>query len=114
MKLRELLKDGGIRPILLPDPEAVIDGAYTSDLLSDVIAHAPEACVLITVQNHTNTVAVATLVGARAILVCHGREIPPEMQRAAGAEGVALLQTDLDQFHASLFIGAKLAAYAPP
>lgn len=114
MQLRELMQDGSVRPILVPDPDAAIDAAYASDLLSDVMAHAPEASVLITVQNHTNTVAVASLVGARAILVCHGREIPAEMRHAAETEGVALLQTDLDQFHASLSIGARLAAFVPP
>ena len=81
---------------------------YTSDLLSDVMAHAPEGCVLITIQNHRNTVAVATLVDAKAILICHNRPIPPEMAQAAQAEAVAILRTPLDQFQATCRIGAAL------
>ena len=95
-------------PAVLPDAGAIIACAYTSDLLSDVMAHAPEACVLITVQNHLNTVAVATLVGCRAILVCHHREIPADMAEVAAAERVAVLRTRLNQFEASCRIGRKL------
>jgi predicted transcriptional regulator len=81
---------------------------YTSDLLSDVIGHCPEDSVLITVQNHKNTVAVCTLVGAVAILVTHNREIPPDMLQAATAEQVAILRTPLDQFHATCLIASAL------
>ncbi len=78
-----------------------IIAAYTSDLLSDVIAHAPENSVLVTVQNHLNTIAVCTLAGIRAVLVCHNREIPDDMAAAAVREGVALLRCPLNQFQAS-------------
>ena len=96
-------------PAVLPDAGAIIACAYTSDLLSDVMAHAPEACVLITVQNHLNTVAVATLVGCRAILVCHHREIPADMLAAATHARVAILRTRISQFEASCRMGAQLA-----
>ena len=86
--------------IALPEAPAVIDAAYASDLLSDVMAHASPGAVLITVQNHLNTVAVATLADIRAILVCHNRNLPDDMMAAAQREGIALLRTPLDQFHA--------------
>lgn len=95
--------------VLLPDASAPIAAAYTSDLLSDVMAHAPADSILITVQNHLNTVAVATLVNARALLVCHGRAIPADMEAAARAERVAVLRTSLNQFEASCRIGALLS-----
>ena len=96
----------------IPDAGGVIACAYTSDLLSDVMAHAPEGCVLITVQNHLNTVAVATLVGCRAILVCHGREVPDDMLAAATRERVAVLRTRLSQFEASCRIGRHMSVAA--
>jgi serine kinase of HPr protein (carbohydrate metabolism regulator) len=46
-------------------------------------------------------VAVATLVGALVIMVCHDREIPEEMITAASNEGVAILKTPLNQYHTS-------------
>lgn len=96
--------------IALPEAPAVIAAAYASDLLSDVMAHAPPGAVLITVQNHLNTVAVATLVDIRAILVCHNRGLPDDMIAAARREEIALLRTSLDQFHAC----CRLAALAAP
>lgn len=87
---------------------ANVTAAYASDLLSDVMGHAPEDSVLITVQNHVNTIAVCTLAEIRAVLICHGRAIPDDMAAAARREGIALLRTPLDQFHAA----CRLAALA--
>ena len=76
--------------------------AYVGDLLSDVMGHAGEDSVLITVQNHLNTIAVCTLVGIRVIVVCHGRPIPPDMAEAAKREEVAIVVTSLSQYAAAL------------
>jgi hypothetical protein len=108
MKLRELMAACGCEGVTVPDPEAEVTGVYTSDLLSDVMAHCPEGAALITVQNHKNAVAVCTLVGAPAIVLVHGREAPEEMRAAAAREGVALLRTADDQFRASCRLGAAL------
>lgn len=105
MKLRELIDACGFEGVCVPDGEADVTAAYTSDLLSDVVAHCPEGAILITVQNHKNSVAVCTLVGAPAILVVHQREIPADMLDVAQREGVALLRTNNDQFAASCKIG---------
>ncbi|MDD4101485.1 MAG: hypothetical protein PHU80_02490 [Kiritimatiellae bacterium] len=108
MKLRDIIDACGLEPVLVPDAEAEVSSAYTSDLLSDVVAHCTEKSVLITVQNHKNTVAVCTLVGAPAILIAHRREIPADMQEAAAREGVALLHTSDSQFAASCKVGSVL------
>lgn len=108
MTLEDLIAACGFESVLVPDAKAEVTGAYTSDLLSDVVAHCPEDAVLITVQNHKNTVAVCTLVGAPAILVVHERDIPDDMREAAEREGVALLRTTDDQYGASLKVGKAL------
>ena len=108
MTLQELIGACGFEPVLVPDPNAEVTGAYTSDLLSDVMAHSPDGAVLITVQNHTNTVAVSTLVGAPAILIVHKRDIPDDMLKVAEREGIALLRTEDDQFKASLNVGKAM------
>ena len=108
MRLSACVDSIGVEVISCPNPSAEIMAGYTSDLLSDVIGHCPEDSVLITVQNHKNTVAVCTLVGAVAILVTHNREIPPDMLQAATAEQVAILRTPLDQFHATCLIASAL------
>jgi hypothetical protein len=108
MTIGELITACGLEGVRVPDAGAEVACAYTSDLLSDVMAHCPAGAVLVTVQNHKNTVAVCTLVGAPAILLVHGREIPDDMAAAAEGEGVALLRTKDDQFAASCKLGRAL------
>ncbi|MFA7174581.1 MAG: DRTGG domain-containing protein [Kiritimatiellia bacterium] len=110
MKLGELVRQAGLEVLALPDGGAEIYNGYTSDLLSDVMGHCPENSILITVQNHKNTVAVSTLAGVQAILVVHNRSIPDEMLALANREKVALLRTTFDQFTISCRIGALLGA----
>ena len=85
----------------------VADG-YTSDLLSDVMANAAEGCVLITIQAHKNTVAVASLVGVVAIVICNNRPAPEDMLIAAGKEGIAVFRTSANQFLTSALIAQHL------
>lgn len=81
--------------------DRAVRNAYTSDLLSDVMAHATDADILVTIQSHKNTVAVAVLVGAAAIVICNARPVPDDMIAAARAERIGLLVTDADQFTVS-------------
>lgn len=105
MKIEELAKRCALEVVALPNPDAEVSCAYTSDLLSDVMAHCPENSVLISVQNHKNTIAVSTLVCAQAVLIVHGRPIPDDMLESANQENVAILRTEKDQFSVSCLLG---------
>jgi len=78
-----------------------VSGAYTSDLLSDVIAYAKDGGALITIQAHKNTVAVATLVNISVIVICNSRPLPEDMLEAARDEGIAVIRTKENQFTVS-------------
>jgi serine kinase of HPr protein (carbohydrate metabolism regulator) len=78
----------------------VADG-YTSDLLSDVMGNAKEESVLITIQAHKNSVAVASQLDFAGIIICNNRSIPSELIEAAESEKIAVLKTPLNQFTAS-------------
>ena len=78
-----------------------LTGAYTSDLLSDVMAYAKDGGALITIQAHKNTVAVATLVNISVIVICNSRPLPPDMLEAAKDEGIAVIRTKENQFTVS-------------
>ena len=78
-----------------------IAGAYTSDLLSDAMANAPENGVLVTIQAHKNTVAVGTLKDLAAIVICNNRPIPDDMIEAARSEGIAIFVTGESQYAVS-------------
>jgi len=83
-------------------------GGYTSDLLSDVMANMGEREVLVTIQAHKNTVAVASLVGAAAVVFCHGRTVDSEVIDAAVKERIALFNTPDSQFTATCKIAGAL------
>lgn len=87
--------------VYIADKEAPIVDGYCGDLLSDVMAHAPASSVLLTIQAHKNTIAVASLVGITALLICNGRTIAPDMLEAAQEEEISLFTTDLTHFEAA-------------
>lgn len=89
-----------------------ITGAYCSDLLSDVMAHAGEGEALITIQAHKNSVAVAGLYGAPCIVICNSRPVPEDMIRAAADEKIALLRCGLNQYRVSGLIFSRFQAAA--
>ncbi|GHU97288.1 hypothetical protein FACS189483_02820 [Spirochaetia bacterium] len=78
-----------------------LTGAYTSDLLSDVMANAKDGGALITIQAHKNTVAVATLVNISVIVICNSRPAPEDMIESARDEGIAVIRTRENQFTVS-------------
>jgi hypothetical protein len=85
-----------------------ISSGYASDLLSDVMANAQADGVLVTVQAHKNAVAVASLVGLAAIVVCNSRPLPDDMIESARSEGVAIFRTRETAFEVSGRLWAAL------
>lgn len=88
--------------VVVDNPNANINFAYASDLLSDVMGHCGDESVLITIQNHLNAIAVCTLAGIEAVVICNGRPVPDDMKAAAEREGVGLITTALSQFATSV------------
>ncbi len=88
--------------------DAEITGGYTSDLLSDVMGNLKDGQVLITIQAHKNTIAVASLSGALAVIFCHGRSVTPDVLEAAADEGIALFSTSDNQFDATVTLAHSL------
>ncbi len=110
MKTGELATSLGLEAVCVPQSDARIVDGYTSDLLSDVMANAGEDSALVTIQAHRNTIAVASLAGIRAIVVCNGRDVPLDMKEAAVGEGIAIFRTGMTQFEMSGLLYAKLRA----
>ena len=84
--------------------DKIISSVYTSDLLSDVMANSASASVLVTIQAHLNTVAVAVHKKISAIIICNSRPVPQDMLDAAKEERIALLSVKENQF----FVSGKL------
>jgi len=100
MKANELNLPG-LQCVQAAARDADITGGYTSDLLSDVMAHLKEGSALITIQAHKNTIAVAGLTGASAVILCHGRAASPDMLAAAVKENLAVFVYSGSQYEAS-------------
>lgn len=108
MTVEDIEKNCGLSRENAVGGNRVISAGYTSDLLSDVMANAPEDSVLITIQAHKNTVAVAGLAGIAAVILCNGRKAPADMLEAAEAEDIAIFSSRDDQFTVSVKIGQLL------
>jgi len=71
---------------------------YASDLLSDVLAHAPAGGILVTLQVHLNVIAVASHADLRAVIFAAGRRPEDEIVERAVEEEISLFLTDADTF----------------
>lgn len=76
----------------------IVDGAYVSDLLSDVMGKAQLDMVWITSQVHKNIVAVASLKELSAIIVVNEREVDSEVLEQAESEEVVILASGKPAF----------------
>jgi hypothetical protein len=108
----DLEKKLGFKTVQGRYTDKALMGGYTSDLLSDVMGNAASGDVLVTIQAHKNTVAVATLVGIAAIVICNDRPIPDDMVEAAAAEDVAIFVTSKSQFEVSGLLWPELGGGA--
>jgi hypothetical protein len=89
---------------LTPAPESVgddpdITSGYASDLMSDVLAHAPMGGILVTLQVHLNVIAVAGHAGLQAVIFSCGRIPDEDVIEKATEEGLALYVSHTDTFN---------------
>ena len=92
----------------LSDATKIVTGGYTGDLLSDVMGNAHEGDALITIQAHKNSIAVASLLGLPAIILCNGRTASADMIEAAKEQCIAIFETADTQFEASVKLASLL------
>jgi len=78
--------------------EAEVTRGYASDLLSDVLAHAPAGGVLVTLQVHLNVIAVAGHAELAAVIFAGSRRPDDEVVAKAVEEGLALYGCADDTF----------------
>lgn len=72
---------------------------YSSDLLSCVMAGAPHKSIWVTLQAHSNIIAVATLLELSAVIITEGAMPDPTTLAKANEEGVILLSTSKQTFY---------------
>ena len=101
MKLQDIANELGFNE-LTPDVLGRRDGqlarGYASDLLSDVLAHAPAGGLLVTLQVHLNVIAVASHAELAAVVFACDRTPEDDVIAKAVAEGLVLYSTPSDTF----------------
>lgn len=75
-----------------------IDGGYVSDLLSDVMGHADAGNVWVTLQNHKNVMAIASLKEVAAIILVKGIKPEDDTAEQSNQEGIPILGTDMETY----------------
>ena len=73
--------------------ERKVNGAYSADLLSDVMGRAQEGQIWITMQAHKNVMAIASLRELSAVILVNGNRPDPDMLAQANEEGIPVLGT---------------------
>ena len=88
--------------LLTPETPAIADAeitrGYASDLLSDVLAHAPGGGLLVTLQVHLNVIAVASHAELAAVVFAGGRHPEADAIAKAAAEDIVLYISGDDTF----------------
>jgi len=99
MKLKSLVHEFGLSVKAgLSHLDREVTGGYVSDLLSDVLAHADEGNLWITLHVHQNIVAVASHKDLAGIVLVQGRQPEKDAIAKAEEENIPILVTDLSAF----------------
>ena len=94
MKLEDIARELGfteLTPEVSGAKDTDIDRGYASDLLSDVLAHAPEGGLLVTLQVHLNVIAVASHAELAAVVFAGNRKPRGRRARQGGRRGPGAL-----------------------
>ncbi len=75
-----------------------VTSGYASDLLSDVMGHAPEGAIWVTGQIHQNIVAVALLLNLSAVVIAGGLAPAEDALAKADARSMPMLTTPMSAF----------------
>jgi hypothetical protein len=75
-----------------------VTGGYASDLLSDVLAHADDGALWVTLHIHQNIVAVASHKGLAGIILVQGRQPEKDTIARAEEENIPIMVSELPAF----------------
>jgi hypothetical protein len=101
LTLQEIIEQLQLTPLTIPVDYTAISptSGYTSDLLSCVMAGAKHQALWVTLQAHTNIVAVAALLDLSAVIITEGAQPDPATISKANSQNIILLATDKPSFY---------------
>ena len=102
MKIRELAERLNLE--LISGAQGInreVTGAYVSDLLSDVMGHAGEGEVWITLQTHRNVIAIASLKDLSGVILVRNNIPDADSIEASDKENIPVFSTHYCTFELS-------------
>lgn len=95
LELKEIVEKLEIEPLMPKETDftLMIKGCYIGDLLSNVMAHACESDLWLTVQTHQNVVAVAQLLNLGGVVFLEGHLPDEDTIKKAQEEKLPLFST---------------------
>lgn len=101
MNLRQIIDELDLTVITEPKDFSQIEPTvgYSSDLLSCVMAGAKHNAIWVTLQAHTNIVAVGALLELSAIIITENAQPDENTVQRANEEGITLLSTPMSTFN---------------
>ena len=99
MNLNDLVKEFGLEvKTASRHLDREVKSGYASDLLSDVLAHADEGTLWVTLHIHQNIVAVALHKDLAGIILVQGRQPEEDTIAKAEEENIPILVSGLSAF----------------
>lgn len=102
MTIREIAER--IDAVVYAEPDQMdedLNGAFGSDMMSDVLAFAENRDVLLTGLLNPQIVRTAHMLDMRCIIIVRGKSASEEIKRLAAENDIVLLETPLTMFEAS-------------
>ncbi len=102
MTIREMAER--IDAVVYAEPNQMdedLNGAFGSDMMSDVLAFAENRDVLLTGLLNPQIVRTAHMLDMRCIIIVRGKTATEEIRRLAAENNIALLETKLSMYEAS-------------
>jgi len=103
MNLEDIITELKLEVLTSPKQFNLVEptSGYAADLLSCVMAGAEHKSIWITLQSHSNIVAVGSLLELSAIIITEGAKPDQETIDKANEEGIVMLLTSEPSFYVS-------------
>jgi predicted transcriptional regulator len=98
MTLEEIRRQLSLEVRTAGELDTEVTGGYAADLLSCVIAKAQAGNVLVTLQSHSNIVAVASLLDLAGIIITEGMTPDAATIEKAEEKDIPILTTQLTTY----------------
>ena len=108
MKLKEIIELLKLCPVHLADENVEVAAVYCGDLLSDVLVHIQKDSLWLSIQGHTNVVAVAQLRDVACIVLVNGVAPDPQAVAKARSQGVNICGSEETSASLCMKLASKL------